>query len=117
MHAIAQDSWREEGRTSRAGSALDLVQDSLRRFLADGMSGITENDQGDPTAIPFGDFGPLAVRIGAAVDQSCDARNDRGVHGLVSGGAGLHLPPIELEVMRRRLFVAKLQYQPDTRFA
>ena len=77
------------------------------------MTGITENDQRDPAAVLFGDLGPLAVRVGTAVDEAADSRHNRGVYGLISCGAGLNLPAVELEVMSRGLLVVKFQYQAD----
>src|SRR6476620_6351736 len=94
-------------------SALDLVQNSLRRVLADGMAGITENDHRDPPAIPFGDLGPHAVGIGTAVDQPAEARKDPGSYGFISCSTGLDLSTVELEVMSRGRFVVKFQYQAD----
>jgi len=57
------------------------------------MAWITEDDQRDQTAVLLGDFGLLAVGVGAVVDQPADARHDRGVYRLVSGGTSLDLNP------------------------
>lgn len=48
---------------------MDLVQDSSRGCLADDMPRVTEDYQRDPRAVPFDDFGPLAVGVSTAVDK------------------------------------------------
>ena len=93
---------------------MDLVQDPPRGCLADGMPSVTEDDQRDPRAVPFDDFGPLAVGVGTAVDESTDSRHDRSVHRLVSSGTGLNLASIEIEIATGGLVVVEFQCEADT---
>lgn len=64
--------------------------------------------------LPFDDFGPLAVGVSTAVDKPTDSRHDRGVHRLVSAGAGLDLASIEIEKTTGGLVVVEFQCEADT---